>query len=1114
MTDERRIQELLEKILDSRCTPEELCADSPELLSELRKRLRRLRRVANQIDELFPSSTSGSSAGAGQVAGFPAAELPRIDGYDVEGILGHGGMGVVYRARHLKLKRMVALKMLLAGAYASPNELARFVREAQAVAGLEHPHIVKVHDVGDLGGRPYFTMEFVPGGSLADDLAGMPQPARRAAELVALLADAVQLAHQNGIIHRDLKPANILMTREGTPKIADFGLARHVNEAAGLTRTGARVGTPSYMAPEQALGKSSAIGPAADVYALGAILYEMLTGRPPFRADTASETERQVIAEDPAPPSRLNANVPRDLETICLTCLHKDSARRYASAAELGDDLRRYLAGESVRARRVGWTERAFKWTRRHPAATVALSAVVLISIVLVAGGRWLAAERAATARGVENDLRDAAEAQRQASWSRARAALHRASVQLGSRGSNELRRKIEQCARELELVERLDEIHLKRVTRGELSFYKAQADQSYREAFREGGIGEPQNSAARVAATINASTVRPALVAALDDWSICASDSRDRGWVLEVAQQADPDPAGWRRRILDPTVWDDSEALVETARILPVKSLPVSLLLAVGERLRTGGRDAIPFLRKVQKDHADDFWANLILGNAILQSAPREAGGYYRAALASRPEAAVGYCAVGDVLELEKELDEAIDYYEKALEHDPRYARAYSNLGHVRQAQDRLNEAIDCYQKSLLIDPDYAWAHYNLGNALKIKGRLDEASEHYQQALHLDPDNLEVQEGIRRIMLQQGRGREAQVGWRKALDANPLRHDAWFGYAELCLFLEDDGEYQNACRSLLDRFGSTADPYIAERVSRSCLLRPGTRDQLQQGVALADLAMAASESTPDWIYRYFLFAKGLAEYRLDRFDGAISVMSGKAATVMGPSPRLIVAMAQYRQGEAVQARHTLGAAIGAYDWRAAIADRRDILIPHILRREAESLVLPNLSAFLRGEYQPSDNDERLAFLGACQFKDLRGAAAALYAEAFANDPGLAEDLPAGRRYLAACCAALAGCGGGADGARFGKGERQQWRRQAREWLRADLDAWKKKLAERDTVDRALVRRQMTRWQADPDLAGLRDLPELTKLSTAEREECLALWHEAGELMKRSEAPQ
>src|SRR5262249_31207626 len=249
------------------------------------------------------------------------AGLPQVPGYEVQGELGRGGMGVVYRAWHLRLGRAVALKMLLAGPCARPEELERFRREAQAVAALRHANIVQVYDVGDVEGRPFFTMEFVEGGSLAEQIQGVPQPARQAAALVATLAEAIHAAHQSGIVHRDLKPGNILLTKDGTPKVTDFGLARRLEGNGGLTLSGVPAGTPSYRPPEQARGKRQAIGPATDVYALGAILYEMLTGLPPFRADTAAGTLHQVLTEEPIPPAQLNPQLPRDLGTICLKCL-------------------------------------------------------------------------------------------------------------------------------------------------------------------------------------------------------------------------------------------------------------------------------------------------------------------------------------------------------------------------------------------------------------------------------------------------------------------------------------------------------------------------------------------------------------------------------------------------------------------------------------------------------------------------------------------------------------------------------------------------------------------------------------------------------------------------
>ena len=689
-------------------------------------------------------------------------------------MLGSGGVGVVYKAFHQRLHRAVALKMLLAGPGAQPEELERFLREAEAVAGLRHANIVQVYDVGDLDGRPYFTMEFVEGGSLAQKLAGTPQPAGEAAALTAVLAEAIQAAHQSGIVHRDLKPANVLLTADGTPKIADFGLARRLEGGAGLTQSGATVGTPSYMSPEQARGKT---GPAADIYALGAILYELLTGRPPFRAETAVETVLQVLHQEPAPPSRLNAKTPRDLETICLKCLHKDPQRRYATAAALADDLRRFQRGESVRARPAGLPTRLGKWARRRPTHAAMLATSLLLTVALVVGGVWLALHQAERKRLIEADLQDVATLQEQARWTAARAALERAEARLDGSVSDDLRGRIDQSRRDLDLATQLDAVELRRETRSDLPFYDAQAAREYAEAFQKAGLGSPSGRRACGGDGERIGRAAGSFVEALDDWSVRAPDKEQRAWLLEAVKRADPDPEGWRERV--PAAWEDAGALAELARTAPVERLPESMVLAVGRRLRAFRRDAAPFLRRVQQASRRFL---LVESSATCRCNRRnseEAAGYYRAALASRPTAAVGYCAVGDALRYQHDLDAAIDYYHKALQLDPNFARTHNNLGLVLQAQGRLDEAMGCFQKAAQLDPDYAWAHLDLGNLLRARGRLDEAYDHFQEVLRLDPTNREVRDPLRSILVRRGRVEEVQADWRKVIDADPSQPDA-----------------------------------------------------------------------------------------------------------------------------------------------------------------------------------------------------------------------------------------------------------------------------------------------------------------------------------------------
>jgi serine/threonine protein kinase/tetratricopeptide (TPR) repeat protein len=392
-------------------TPElqEYLGRFPELTPRIRElfEVHQAMRPGQVLADLPPADDAGR-----------AAPLPAVDGFEVLGELGRGAMGVVYRARHSRLNRLVALKMILAGPHAGARERARFENEARAVARLQHPHIVQIHEIGEQDGRPFVCLELVHGGSLAGRLAGRPLPPRQAAALAEVLARAVHHAHSQQIVHRDLKPANVLLApsdeRRGIllagagagdaahfePKITDFGLARlldHDPDVPGaVDATGVPVGTPPYMAPEQAIrlggdayGSTAAgDGRATDIYALGAILYETLTGRPPFMGATVYDTLQQVVGHEPVPPRRLQPQVPRDLETICLACLHKAPGRRYATALDLADDLRRFLEGRPIRRRRPAFWEPAVKWARRRPAAAawVVLGAIALTAAVAGSG--------------------------------------------------------------------------------------------------------------------------------------------------------------------------------------------------------------------------------------------------------------------------------------------------------------------------------------------------------------------------------------------------------------------------------------------------------------------------------------------------------------------------------------------------------------------------------------------------------------------------------------------------------------------------------------------------------------------------------------------------------
>jgi tRNA A-37 threonylcarbamoyl transferase component Bud32 len=326
----------------------------------------------------------------------PGTRLGYVGDYELIEEIARGGMGVVYRARQASLKRIVAVKMIRSGELAGEAEVQRFRAEAEAAANLKHPNIVAIHEIGEHEGRHYFSMDFVAGQNLAQLAGGRPVPARQAAEWLKTIAEAVQFAHQRGVLHRDLKPQNILVDAEGRPHVTDFGLAKNLHADSGVTQTGAVMGSPGYMAPEQARGRNDLVGPASDVYSLGAVLYELLTGRAPFHGESPMETLHRVVNDEPPRLRSLNADAPVDLETICLKCLEKEPTRRYPTARALAEDVGRFLAGEPIQARPASVARRAVSWARRHP---MLLAGVAALAVFALAGFTFYLAEENAWLR-------------------------------------------------------------------------------------------------------------------------------------------------------------------------------------------------------------------------------------------------------------------------------------------------------------------------------------------------------------------------------------------------------------------------------------------------------------------------------------------------------------------------------------------------------------------------------------------------------------------------------------------------------------------------------------------------------------------------------------------
>ncbi len=823
--------------------------------------LERFPQLHAQIEELFEVHRALESDSVATVRGEdvpqPAAGWPVVEGYEILTELGRGGMGVVYRARQTTLGREVALKVPRPGTLLSGEFRERFVREARAAALLDHPNLVPVYEVGTAGALCFIASAYCPGITLSQWLARRTEsvPARLAAQLVATLAGASQHAHARGVIHRDLKPSNVLLQGrprnsgdpnatvndpggadtelEFVPRITDFGLAKLTIDPTGQpggedggagTQSGALLGTPNYMAPEQASGKSREVGPAADVYALGVILYELLTGRPPFLGETVLDTLEQVRSREPLPPHRLRPKLSRDLETICLKCLEKEPRKRYASAAALADDLHRYLTGAPILARPIRSWERGIKWARRKPAVAT-LWAVGLAALLAGTGWKlWSSWEQVERRSVAELALREAETRQEAgsnpATWNGRYAAAQRAESLVGRvSGAEELQTRVQQLLtrladeeRDRHMLARLEEIRLlEGAAVKDGMFDIMRADPEYARAFQDYGIDVEDLVIEEAAARIRERPVCQQLAAALDHWAFTHRYTKQKpaSWrrLLEIARRADPDE--WRNRLRDALDHPDRQALLNLAdegeRVLAVPSgganqSPPTLAL-LGRALTLVGDipSSVRWLRQVQRRHPNDFWFNHELGMALKNQKPaqrEEAVRYLTAAVALHPDSPGAHHNLASALADSGRWDEAIAECRETLRLKKDYPEAHSNLGICLHNKGQLDLAAAEFREAIRLNKDHPLAHKNLGFILYGKGQRDEALAEYRQAVRISPDDAEIHNNLGVILREKSRPDEAIVEHREAIR---IKEDFPEAHNNLGYALSDKGRLEEA---------------------------------------------------------------------------------------------------------------------------------------------------------------------------------------------------------------------------------------------------------------------------------------------------------------------------
>jgi tetratricopeptide (TPR) repeat protein len=1105
--------------------------------------------------EQHPAPEGARAAGA-RAAATQAGALPaRLGRYQLLEEIGRGGMGSVLRGHDPELGRDLAVKVLLPDHQHDAAVRRRFTEEAQIGGQLQHPGIVPVHDLGRLeDGRPFIAMKLVQGRTLAELLRQRTDPHQdlpRFEKVFEQVCQTVAYAHSRGVIHRDLKPSNVMVGAFGEVQVMDWGLAKRTQapEArtqnrersgseprAGATAQGAVMGTPAYMAPEQARGEIDRLDERCDVFGLGGILCEVLTGRPPYDGADDEVLVKALRADLGEALARLDG-CGADPELVCLAkrCLAAEAEERPRNAGVLAADMALYRESMEARLRQAELAQAEARAKaqeeRKRRRLAVGLVAVLLL-LGLGVSGTLLAwrAQRAEQERSVQADLDEVAARLRDWRLAEAHTAMVRAEGRVAGGAPDDLLRRVSARRDELILAGRLDAIRMRAVTLVAGMTDLATTARDYAALFRERGLGAEGEAAEQVAARVRGSVLKAQLLAALDNWAGATGPGAWRTWLLGVARRADPGASANRFR--DPAAWERRAGLEGLARDADVEHLSPALLAALGLALARNGADAVPLLKAAQQRHPADFWINVQLGNALPRERREEAVGYYRVALAVRPDAAGIYNNLGLALYDLGRLDEAEAACRRAVALDANFAHAHIHLGVVLGAQGRLDEAEAACRRAVELGPKHAVAHSNLGGVLAARRRLKEAEAACRQALALDPKLATAHSNLGNVLSFRGQPKDAEAAYRRALALGPknAQFHGNLGNA-LCAqdrFDEAIDHYQQALR---------LDPKLAW-VHTSLGTALQARRRLDEAEAAHRQALALD---PKMAEAHFGLGKVLqaqgdlagavaAHRRALALDPKLVLAHANLGTLLQAQGDLAGAVAAYRRALALHPRlaPAQGALGQALLWQGRFAEAtettrrcRDLLRPTDPQYQVATQQLrlceclldleEKLPALLRGEAKPADTTVRLLFAQVCQYKQYYATSARLYTEAFADVPSLAEHRQAGHRYSAACCAARAGCGQGQDAARLDEQDRARWRRQAQQWLRADLASYAERLRSGSPLDRTEVRQKLQRWRTDPQLVGVRGAAAIGKLPAEERAGWAKLWAEAEALQQKAE---